>query len=141
MFYIVPELDQKKSQSHLAPHKRLELLKQGQDLFNDENFFEAHEAWEALWHGEVAEERVFIQGLIQAAAHFHHVLNRRWGAAESLARLALQKIASPIAEGSPFSRLDVEPLESALVYNLEKIPYADGETKTESFLLPKLFEL
>jgi predicted metal-dependent hydrolase len=36
-------------------------------LFNRGDFFEAHEAWEDVWVDCAGEERVFYQGLIQAA--------------------------------------------------------------------------
>ena len=36
-------------------------------LFNQGDFFEAHEAWEALWMDTAGEEKKFIQGLIPSA--------------------------------------------------------------------------
>ena len=36
-------------------------------LFNRGDFFEAHEAWEALWMDTAGEEKKFIQGLIPSA--------------------------------------------------------------------------
>lgn len=41
--------------------------------FNAEEFFEAHEAWEDLWHATQGEERNFIQGLIQVTSSLHHL--------------------------------------------------------------------
>ncbi len=40
------------------------------DLFNHGYFWEAHEAWEALWHaaGRSGTEAVFLKGLIKLAA-------------------------------------------------------------------------
>ncbi|MDP9034011.1 MAG: DUF309 domain-containing protein [Myxococcota bacterium] len=44
----------------------------GARLFDAGGFFEAHEAWEAIWRHETdAERRTGLQGLIQAAAAFH----------------------------------------------------------------------
>lgn len=42
----------------------------GVELFNARQFFEAHEAWEAIWLELTTPERTFYQGLIQAAAAF-----------------------------------------------------------------------
>lgn len=42
--------------------------------FNARRFFEAHEALEALWLKEQGEEKLFLHGLIQVAAAFHHYL-------------------------------------------------------------------
>jgi len=40
--------------------------------FNTGNYFEAHEIWEDLWKNCPAEERLFIQSLIQAAVALYH---------------------------------------------------------------------
>lgn len=39
-------------------------------LFNDRQFFEAHEVWEDAWRRTEGDERRFLQGLIQVAAGF-----------------------------------------------------------------------
>ncbi len=41
-------------------------------LFNAGKFFEAHEAWERVWLRSSGEEKIFYQGLIQAAAALLH---------------------------------------------------------------------
>jgi hypothetical protein len=46
-------------------------LAKGVELFNRQEFYEAHEAWEAGWIDELAEERLLLQGLIQIAAGFY----------------------------------------------------------------------
>jgi predicted metal-dependent hydrolase len=46
-------------------------LEKGIELFNRREFYEAHEAWEAGWIDELAEERRLLQGLIQVAAGFY----------------------------------------------------------------------
>lgn len=45
-----------------------EAYERGIRLFNREKFFEAHEAWEEIWHRAHEVDRRFLQGLIQAAA-------------------------------------------------------------------------
>jgi hypothetical protein len=44
-------------------------------LFNDGDFFEAHEVWEDLWAEAAGDERRFYQGLIQAAVGLCHFGN------------------------------------------------------------------
>jgi uncharacterized protein len=46
-------------------------LERGIELFNRQEFYEAHEAWEAGWIDELADERRLLQGLIQVAAGFY----------------------------------------------------------------------
>ena len=40
----------------------------GVDLFNFAYWWEAHEAWEGLWHPATGDYRLFLQGLIQVSA-------------------------------------------------------------------------
>jgi predicted metal-dependent hydrolase len=44
-------------------------------FFNQGDYFEAHEVWEALWMETGAPERKFYQGLIQAAVALYHFGN------------------------------------------------------------------
>lgn len=49
----------------------IESLHQGQSLFNEGKFFEAHEIWEETWADTEGDERHLLQGLIQVAAGFY----------------------------------------------------------------------
>jgi uncharacterized protein len=44
----------------------------GIELFNESKYYEAHEVWEEIWLRSVGDERLFYQGLIQAAAALLH---------------------------------------------------------------------
>ncbi|HEV8060708.1 MAG TPA: DUF309 domain-containing protein [Gemmataceae bacterium] len=44
-------------------------------LFNEQEFFEAHEVWEDLWAESHGDTRRFYQGLIQAAVGLCHFAN------------------------------------------------------------------
>jgi len=46
-------------------------LARGAKLFNQGKHWEAHEAWEELWLALDDEPKLFVQGLIQAAAAGH----------------------------------------------------------------------
>lgn len=55
------------------PREKLEVLREGISLFNDERFWECHEVLEQIWHPAHGVERSTIQGLIlTAAALVHH---------------------------------------------------------------------
>jgi hypothetical protein len=43
-------------------------LEEGRRLFNHGEHWHAHEAWEPLWMGLEGEDKLFVQGLIMAAA-------------------------------------------------------------------------
>jgi predicted metal-dependent hydrolase len=44
-------------------------------FFNEGDYFESHEVWEALWMDSAGPERKFYQGLIQAAVALYHFGN------------------------------------------------------------------
>jgi uncharacterized protein len=48
------------------------LFAEGVEHFNRGRFFEAHEKWEEIWKTATGPEKLFYQGLIQAAAALHH---------------------------------------------------------------------
>ena len=51
-------------------------LLQGARRFNRGHYFEAHEAWESLWHDVEGRELPLLQGLIQLAAAYHHLTQK-----------------------------------------------------------------
>jgi len=46
--------------------------RRGIQLFNHEEFYDAHEVWEDVWREAHGREKKFLQGLIQVAVAFHH---------------------------------------------------------------------
>ncbi len=70
-----------------------ELFQQGIELFNSERFFECHEAWEAAWLRSNAEEKLFYQGMIQAAAAVLHAQRGNPAGSRGLWGKALEKLA------------------------------------------------
>ena len=49
------------------------LFHEGIELFNDGEWFEAHETWEDIWHLATGSRKRFYQGLIQCAVTIEHV--------------------------------------------------------------------
>ncbi len=69
------------------PATQVDPIVEGMRLFNERHFFEAHEVLEDVWHRERGEPRLFLQGLIQVSAGFHHFQNGNLrGAAELIQR-------------------------------------------------------
>ena len=52
-----------------------DLLRKGVEEFNTQSFFEAHDSWEELWAETSGPDRLFYQGLIQAAVAMYHAEN------------------------------------------------------------------
>ena len=66
------------------PAEYPDLYLEGLRLFNEEDFFECHDALEELWGETIGEERKFYQGLIQASVALFHFGNENLGGARKL---------------------------------------------------------
>ena len=74
------------------PAKGLDPIEEGVRLFNQEYFFEAHEVLEDVWHKEHGEPRLFLQGLIQICAAYHHFQNGNLIGAATLLQRGVDKM-------------------------------------------------
>ncbi len=70
-----------------------EAFEEGIRLFNTQKYFEAHEALEAVWLIAEGEEKIFLHGLIQVAAAFHHYTRGNPAGFRSLLNKGLRKLA------------------------------------------------
>ena len=68
-------------------------LQQGISLFNRQLFFEAHEALEDAWRASAGDDRLFLQGLTQAAVALHHHSVGNLVGAESVLARAIRNLA------------------------------------------------
>jgi uncharacterized protein len=82
----------------LSPVRRRELIGQGVELFHRGDYFAAHEAWEEIWRSTTPEPRDLFQGLVQLAAAFHHLHERR---RPDVARRVLGKARRRLATLAP----------------------------------------
>ena len=110
------------------------LFQAGLKLFNDKNFYDAHEKWEDLWSDYYLKDRLFIQGLIQLSVSFVHLKNNNMNGAKSLLNKCKQKL-----EGLDFQRgIDVKKL----LISIEKVQdNYDHINSSEDFnwnLVPRL---
>lgn len=64
----------------------------GIHLFNTQKFFEAHEALEAVWLEAQGDDKIFLHGLIQIAAAFHHHTRGNTAGFRSLLDKGLKKL-------------------------------------------------
>jgi len=83
----------------------------GVDLYNHGYLWEAHEAWEGLWHVSKPDriQALFLQGLIQCAAAWLKIPMGQPRGVERLSELALEKLEQvERAGGSPYMGLDLE---------------------------------
>lgn len=89
----------------------------GVDLYDHGYLWEAHEAWEGLWHVSKRErlQALFLQGLIQCAAAWLKIAMQQPRGLERLAALALEKLDEVArAGGSPYMGLDLVRFNAAV---------------------------
>lgn len=72
--------------------ERRPVLLQGIQQFNAGYFFEAHETWEDLWYQSPLPARNFLQGVIQLAAGFVHLMRREYDGTIRLLDQGLDKL-------------------------------------------------
>lgn len=60
--------------------------------FNAREFWDAHESWETIWLEAESDVHLFLQGLIQLAAAYHHVQRGTFPGGLRLFDAALQKL-------------------------------------------------
>jgi predicted metal-dependent hydrolase len=69
-------------------------LAEGLRCYRNEEFFLAHEHWEAIWLKSEEPEKTFLQALIQITAAFHHLQRKNLEGTASLLRAALRRLDS-----------------------------------------------
>lgn len=77
--------------SGLSPANQA-LLERGIAEFNNRQFFECHESLEELWKDFLEPDRELIQGIIQIAVGYYHLLRNNSVGALKLLRRGLQRV-------------------------------------------------
>ena len=90
--------------------ERRHILLAGIAQYNGGYFFEAHETWEDLWYLSPWPFRTFLQGVIQVAAAFVHLMRHEYPGTVGLLDAALEKLdsCSPSFMGVDVARLTAE---------------------------------
>lgn len=101
-------------------------LAEGLRCYRNQEFFEAHEHWEAVWLCSAEPEKTFLQALIQTTAAFHHWQRKNSIGAASLLRGALRRLEPYPAE---FGGVAAEQLRLSLRAWLEAL--AQNQSKPE----------
>lgn len=110
-------------------------IKQGVELFNDADFFAAHDFFETLWVESNRDDRLFFQGLVQISVGCYHLIcgnlkgarnqfikgtNKLKKYSPAYYNLELEKLL--IAIESLTEEIDESLVSGDVVINLNKIP-------------------
>jgi predicted metal-dependent hydrolase len=83
----------------------------GLSLFNSGRFYDAHEVLEDVWRATAGPEKLFLQGLVQAADGLHHHSTGNLEGARSLLARAYRNL-SPYPDS--FGGIDLAALRQSL---------------------------
>jgi predicted metal-dependent hydrolase len=112
--------------------KKDHLFQKGLDAFNSSHFYDAHEHWEEVWLETANPEKMFLQGLIQVAAAFHHFSRANCLGTRNLLHAGVTKLDNfpEVHRG-----LEIEPLRASVRTWLEALDSDEGLEKIE---IPKI---
>ncbi len=106
-------------------------------LFNNKLYFETHEILEEIWLEETGSIRPFLQGIIQIAVGFHHLLNSNYYGVVSLTKDGANKLRpyTPVHSG-----LDVKSFLAGVDRCQERLTELNRETVSQfdPSLIPKM---
>ena len=84
-------------------------IKQGIALFNEERYWESHEALESAWLTSSGPEKEVLQGIILLAAAYVHLQKNEEAVALSVMQRAYSKL---VAHTGPYFEIDVTALKA-----------------------------
>jgi predicted metal-dependent hydrolase len=140
----------------MSPDLEKKLYLDGIHLFNDHEFFEAHEVWEDCWHEAYGTKYEFYQGMIQCAValehyrrsnprgvvslydsyrrHFKDVPETFMGLDVKTFLAAMREALRPVLEADPLPAKGEIELDAARVpkISLKYDPFANGEAEKYS---------
>ena len=108
------------------------LFTTGLALFNNKQFYDAHESWEELWLEHHLSDKKFIQGLIQLSVGYYHLSTGNIKGAKSLLNKSLDKMKmfSPLNRG-----IDVQEIIDSIYLSLNMI---ESNQNFDWSIVPKL---
>jgi len=97
--------------TRMDSHEKDRLYQKGLEAFNSAHFYDAHEHWEEVWLETPNPDKMFLQGLIQVAAAFHHYSRANLLGTRNLLQAGLGKLdCFPETHGG----LEIEALREAV---------------------------
>jgi hypothetical protein len=140
----------------MPPELERKLYYDGITLFNDHEFFEAHEVWEDAWHMAYGLKHSFYQGMIQCAVALEHYRRSNPRGVVSLFKsyqtkfkdvppvfmgldvsgflAGMREVLRPVVEAQPLPESGTIALDARLAPKIELIydPFETGEAQRYS---------
>lgn len=115
---------------NINPETHPEFL-QGVKQFNNHDFFDAHDSFEAVWHEIHGPAKEGYQGIVQLAIGYYHFCFGNLKGAENMLKKGLAKLEK---KGSYISQINVDEIINSTRMCLSKLyKIKNCEEKLESF--------
>lgn len=135
----------------MSPELERKLYYDGIQLFNEHEYFEAHEVWEDIWHMAYGIKHDFYQGMIQCAVALEHYRRSNPRGVVSLFQsyrpkfkqvppmfmgldvvkflAGMQEVLRPVLDANPLPKSGEIELDVSRVMKLELVydPFENGE--------------
>ena len=108
---IGPSLTIRQLDTDMPKMEKGAALRMGIDLFNQERYWESHEALESVWLTAIGREKELLQGLILAAAALVHLQKGEDDVALSILSRASEKFRN---DNGSYSGIDISKLEKII---------------------------
>jgi len=108
---IGPSLTIRQLDTDMPKMEKGAALRMGFDLFNQERYWESHEALESVWLTAIGREKELLQGLILAAAALVHLQKGEDDVARSILSRASEKFRN---DNGSYSGIDISKLEKII---------------------------
>jgi predicted metal-dependent hydrolase len=112
-------------------------IEEGVKLFNEQDFFAAHDFFENLWMTAESKERLFFQGMVQISVGGYHLLNQNYKGSLSQFKKGTDKLKEYIPH---YKGIELEILLQKINYlitNLE-LYFSEGNIKIEIEKIPQI---
>ena len=115
----IDQVDQSKLKELNLTPDQIEEFRRGIELFNQKQYWMAHEVWEQIWRQREEDGRIFLQGIIQAAAAYYRVIDKPSyvGALNNFEKAYTKLEPFP----DKFLGVNVEGFRSAIVQSFEEV--------------------
>ena len=112
----------------LTSERFKESLQEAIDLFNNQKWYEAHDAFEDIWNDLVGDERQIVQGILQVSVSQFHLNKGNYNGAMILLGEGIGRIRNRVSEDLEIDLIFLcNSLESLLNKLHTKIPLTQSD--------------
>ncbi|WKZ70405.1 MAG: DUF309 domain-containing protein [Melioribacteraceae bacterium] len=112
-------------------------IEEGVKLFNEHDFFAAHDFFENLWMNAESSDRLFFQGMVQISVGGYHLLNQNYKGSLSQYKKGTEKLTNYLPDYKGI-QLDIllQKIDN-IIQDLE-IYFSQGKIEITSNKIPKI---